>query len=73
MDSNLEYCYGPHHIHEIVPNLTIIFLKNPVTVYINSGGVAKCLCLLTRGVGVKNLQNPVYVICVRPLKRNLLE
>ena len=27
MDSNLEYCYGPHHIHEIVPNLTINFKK----------------------------------------------
>ena len=37
MDSNLEYCYGPHHIHEIVPNLTINFKKYLVTVYVNSG------------------------------------
>ena len=69
MDSNLEYCYGPHHIHEIVPNLTIIFLKKcPVTVNVNSGGgVAKCLCLLTRGEGgQKSPKSCLCNLCTAP-------
>ena len=68
MDSNLEYRHGPHHIHEIVPNLTIILKKMSGDCKRKLGGGRQMFMLANKGGrGVKNLQNPVYVICVRPL------